>query len=259
MPTTLRALYAALDQKLPRTLSCGWDNDGVMCADTMDKPVSRVLCALDVTERVMEEAEEAGCDCIVSHHPLVFHKLPGVDPDTISGSRITALLRKNIAVLSFHTRLDAAEGGVNDVICESLHIRVTGPFCDAEGHALGRMAEADPPIPFATFCQQVKTVLGSPVLHCVSAKKPVKTVAVLGGDGKDEWSAALAAGADTYLTGTMSYNGFLDAKASGLNVIAAGHYFTEAPVADRMAAWIRELFPDTEVLVSETPCEVLTV
>ena len=259
MATTLRALYAALEEKMPRALSCAWDNDGIMCSSDLDKPVHKILCALDVTDRIIEEAEEEGCDCIVSHHPLVFHKLPGIDPDAVSGRRIVSLLSKNIAVLSFHTRLDAAEGGVNDVICESLNIRVTGPFTDTDGDPIGRMAEEETPVNFASFCQQVKTALGSPVLHCVSAKKPVKKIAVLGGDGKDDWSAALAAGADTYLTGTMSYNGFLDAKASGLNVIAAGHYYTEAPVAKRLAAWIGERFPDVEVLVSETPCEVLTV
>ena len=79
------------------------------------------------------------------------------------------------------------------------------------------------------------------------------------GDGKDDWAAALAAGADTYVTGTMSYNTLLDAKAAGLNVIAAGHYYTEAPVMEVVAKTISGQFAGVEAVVSETPCEILTV
>lgn len=258
MAVTLRALYEALNNKIPASLSCPWDNDGMMCAADPDMEITKVYCALDATDRVIDEAMEEGCNVIITHHPMIFHKLGGIDPLTPAGRRIALLMEKKIAVLSFHTRMDAMNGGVNDLLCETLHLCVTGTF-GTDGEAIGRMGEFETPTEFATFCQQIKAELGSPVLHCVSARKPVKRVAVLGGDGKDDWEAALAAGADTYLTGTMSYNGFLDAKSAGLNVIAAGHFFTEVPMMDRVADWVEELFPELEAVVCEVPCEVLTV
>lgn len=255
---TLGTLYDMLDKKIPRSLSCPWDNDGMMCAPSSDVPVKKVLCALDVTEDIIDEAVFTGADCIVSHHPLIFHPLSAVTDASPAGKNVLSLLEKHISVLSFHTRLDAVTGGVNDTLCSLLGLRVTGMF-GTDGEALGRIAEPQAEMTFAVFCSQVKAALGAPVLHCAYAGRPVSRIAVLGGDGKDDWQAALAAGADTYLTGTMSYNTLLDARASGMNVAAAGHYYTEIPVAKTLAAWISEAFPSLEVLVSENGCELLTL
>ena len=257
-PVTLRMLYEALDAKIPRSLSCAWDNDGVMYAPSYDKEIRHVLCALDVTEDILEEAAMLGADCIVSHHPMIFRPLSALTEDTVTGKHVLAAMEKGISVLSFHTRLDAVTGGVNDTLCDLLGLRVAG-FFGTDGEALGRIAETSSPLTFAAFCTQVKNALGAPVLHCAYARKPVSRIAVLGGDGKDDWQAALAAGADTYLTGTMSYNTLLDAREAGLNVAAAGHYYTEVPVAKTMEKWIRELFPALTVTVSDTGCELLTI
>ncbi len=162
----------------------------------------------------------------------------------------------SISVLSYHTRLDAAEGGVNDTLCRVLGIVDAVPFGE---EAVGRIGILRAPATLAAFCNTCKDVLGSPVVHCVSAKKPVSRVAVLGGGGGDDWMNALKAGADTYVTGSIGYNALLGAKAEGLNVIMAGHYYTEVPVLDTLKAWLSELCPEVEALCAETPCEVLTV
>ena len=256
--TTVRDLYTYLDALYPASLSCPWDNDGLMVCGDGGKEVRRVLCALDVTERVIDEAVDGGFDCIVSHHPMIFKKMSAVNDGDFHGRRVIDLLSHGISVMSFHTRLDAVEGGVNDVLCKTLGLTVTGKFgCD--GEEIGRMAQTEAPMTLQAFCSRVKGALSTPCLHVVSAKKPISRVAVLGGDGKDDWAAALAAGADTYVTGTMSYNTLLDAKAAGLNVIAAGHYYTEAPVMEEVAKTISGQFAGVEAVVSETPCEILTV
>ena len=256
--TTVRELYTYLDTQYPAALSCPWDNDGLMVCGDGGKEVRRVLCALDVTERVIDEAIEGGFDCILSHHPMIFKKMAAVNDGDFHGRRVIDLLSHGISVMSFHTRLDAVDGGVNDVLCGALGLTVTGKFgCD--GEEIGRLAQTGSPMTLQAFCAQVKSTLRTPCLHVVSAKKPVSCVAVLGGDGKDDWQAALAAGADTYITGTMSYNTLLDAKAAGLNVIAAGHYYTEAPVMAAVAEKISAAFEGVEAVVSECPCEILTV
>ena len=256
--TTVRDLYTYLDGLYPSSLSCPWDNDGLMLCGDGAKEVKRVLCALDVTERVITEAIEEGFDCILSHHPMIFKKMAAVNDGDFHGRRVIELLSHGISVMSFHTRLDAVDGGVNDVLCDALGLTVTGKFgCD--GEEIGRLAQTDAPMNLQAFCSRVKGALRTPCLHVVSAKKPVSRVAVLGGDGKDDWEAALAAGADTYITGTMSYNTLLDAKAAGLNVIAAGHYYTEAPVMEAVAKTICAQFEGVEAVVSECPCEILTV
>ncbi len=255
---TLNELYTYIDTKYPRSLSCEWDNDGMMCVPDKNATVTRVLCALDVTDAVIEEAIAEGYDCILSHHPMLFRPLNAVTEDDPTAARVIRLIKHQIPVLSFHTRYDAGQDGVNDVLCGKLGLVPTGTFGE-NGETLGRIAAYSAPMPLASFAKQVKGALGSPVLHCVSAKKDVKNVAILGGSGKSDWHAALDAGADTYLTGEMSYSAFLDAKAAGLNVIAAGHFYTEHPAMIALARHLGETFPDVTVTVSDARNEVLTI
>ena len=78
---TVRELYAFLNEKIPPALSCSWDNDGLMCAWSMEKEVKRVLVALDITRAVAEKAIAEGFDVILSHHPMIFHPLKNLTPD----------------------------------------------------------------------------------------------------------------------------------------------------------------------------------
>ncbi len=256
--TTVCELYEYLNDAYPADLSCSWDNDGLMCCADRTAPVRRVLCALDVTEGTIEEAVALGCDCIVSHHPMIFRKMASVTDGDIGGRRVIGLLGKGITVMSFHTRLDAVAGGVNDTLCRVLGMEVQGTF-GLDGEALGRIAVWSGAPTLDAFCAHLRDVLGTPAVHAVDAGLPVYRVAVLGGDGKDDWEAALRAGADTYLTGTMSYNTLLDARAAGLNVAAAGHFYTERPVMEVVAAQIRLRFSDVEAVVSARDCDVLTL
>lgn len=254
--TTVRDLIDFFDTRAPKALSLSWDNDGVMLVPDASREVKKILCALDVTERTADEAIELGCDTIISHHPFIFFKLARIDGDDVQCRLLCKLMEHRISVLSYHTRLDATEGGVNDTLCRVLGIVDAVPFGE---EAVGRIGTLRAPATLAAFCNTCKDVLGSPVVHCVSAKKPVSRVAVLGGGGGDDWMNALKAGADTYVTGSIGYNALLGAKAEGLNVIMAGHYYTEVPVLDTLKAWLSELCPEVEVLCAETPCEVLTV
>ena len=104
---TIRDLYRALDEMYPRSLSCSWDNDGLMvCADP-DKEVKRVLLALDASSEAIDYAVKAGCQVLLTHHPMLFRPLKTLDPDFLSGDRTLTAIRGDLAVMSFHTRLAA--------------------------------------------------------------------------------------------------------------------------------------------------------
>jgi putative NIF3 family GTP cyclohydrolase 1 type 2 len=57
---TVRELYKFLEEKIPRTLSCDWDNDGLMVCANDKVEVKRVLVALDITAAVAEQAIKEG-------------------------------------------------------------------------------------------------------------------------------------------------------------------------------------------------------
>ena len=113
----VRELYRALDYRIPRSLSCDWDNDGLMCCPNSNREVGRVLIALDVTSDTVEHAIKGGYDVIISHHPFVFKGLKSLVDDGGVSEKAISLIQNGISVMSFHTRLDAVEGGVNDKLC----------------------------------------------------------------------------------------------------------------------------------------------
>lgn len=243
---TVRGLYRILDEKIDKALRCEWDNDGLMCEPDPDRKVKRVLFTLDVTDTAIEYATKIGADLIVSHHPLVFRPIKGLNGDSLVGSKLLRLVKANIAVFSFHTRLDRMEGGVNDVLAEALGLTDLEAFGDDETPDIGRIGTVDE-MSVRAFADRTSAVLGTPAMQVVDLGKKVCRVAVVGGDGKDFIPSAIAAGVDLYLTGTLSYNSMIDAADMGLQLIEAGHYYTEVPVLSRLRDWVAALCPSAEM------------
>ena len=253
---TIRDLYRALDEMYPRSLSCDWDNDGFMlCADP-DREVTRVMLALDASDEAISHASENGCQVLLTHHPLLFRPLRSVTPDSLSGKRALTAVRSDVAIMSFHTRLDAGQGGVNDALVEALGFTSAGTFGDDGAPTLGRIVPLNEEMPLADFAAHVKARLGCPMIQ-YAGKRPVKTVALVGGGGGDFIYPALAAGADTLITGDSGYNITLDAADDGINVIQAGHYYTEAPVLSRLADICRKLTGAECLFFDSNPIKVL--
>ncbi|MBQ7353019.1 MAG: Nif3-like dinuclear metal center hexameric protein [Clostridia bacterium] len=219
-------LYKKLSQLYPETLSCEWDNDGIMCAVSLDDDVRKVLITLDVTSDAVEYAIENGFDTIISHHPLVFKSQNAINPLNYVQKKLIDLIQAGVRVMSFHTRLDAAEGGVNDTLCRLLGLDnvIVDPV-----DPIGRVGELTDAMELSTFADTVKGELNAPVV-LYSGNKMVKKIYVVGGDGKDLITRAISMGADTLLTGRGSYNTSVEAEEMGLNIIEAGHFYTENPV-----------------------------
>lgn len=248
---TVSELYMYLNTKIPPDLSCEWDNDGLMCCPEPGRNVRRVLVCLDATAEMVKKAIDENFDVILTHHPLVFHKLPALNPFEPVAQKLIDLCRADVAVMSFHTRLDALEGGVNDTLAALLGLEEVTPFGE-EG--IGRIGSLKNALTMEKFAALVKEKLGAPALVCASGGKPVRRVAVLGGSGSDDVPLAAAAGADTYLSGEIAFHHLSDAPEHGMNLVVAGHYYTEAPVCRVLSEFVREADASiqTEIAVSNT-------
>ncbi|MBQ8140716.1 MAG: Nif3-like dinuclear metal center hexameric protein [Clostridia bacterium] len=231
-------LYKFLDKKIPSSLSCEWDNDGLMCCPDEKKEVRRVLVTLDVTSGAVEKAKSENCDVILSHHPLIFKGIKSITPSECVPAKAIELIRSGIAAMSFHTRLDALAGGVNDVLASKLGLHNTVPF-GVGGEAIGRVGTLELPMKPEVFAELVKKALGAPAVLLADAGRDVYTVALLGGEGGDDIDAARAAGADTYVSGRLGYHAMTDAPENKINLIEAGHFYTEFPVCDFLASLVK--------------------
>ena len=235
----------------PPELAMDWDNVGLLVGRG-DREVHRVLVALDVSPDVAAEAAETGTDLIVSHHPVMnirWHaqQMQTLREETRLGGLLTELVKRDISVMCMHTNLDAAEGGVNDVLAEKLGLYDTKPLTDEK---IGRFGTLNCEKPLVEFLQDVIKYLGCNGLRYVDGGKPVHRVAVGGGACGDYIGQAIALGCDTFVTSDLSYHEFLDTKA--LNLIDAGHFPTENVVCPAIAARLQAAFPDITVALSAT-------
>lgn len=253
MPT-VREIEQALFAAAPSYMKEEWDNVGHLCGRS-DAEVARVLVALDPFHDVIREAIELNAQLVVSHHPVIFGAAKSVTDSTETGSVLLEAIGNGIAIICMHTNLDSAPGGVNDCLAEALglsEIEVLAPAgTDEQGriYGLGRVGTV-PEQALAEFLPKVKQTLGCDGLRYADAGKPVRKVAVGGGACSDMVPLAVKLGCDTFVTSDVKYNGFIDAKDAGVNLIDAGHYQTEQVVVDYLVRLLREAFPELDVIKS---------
>lgn len=257
-----KEIYEYLDHIAPFDTQMDFDNAGFLVGDR-EAEVSRVMVALDVTGDVVREAGRKKCQLIVSHHPLIFHPLKSVVPQDPTQATVAQLLRRGMAVISAHTNLDVAPGGVNDVFMDVLGVKTLGilePMGSREDlgdYGLGRWGELSQPEEPKAFAARVKKALGTRSVRAVAGTRPVKKVAVCGGAGGDMVELAASMGMDTYVTADVKHHEFLAARALGITLLDAGHFATEDPAMDVLAQRLAEAFaPDgVEVLRPKVPKE----
>ena len=246
---TVKKLYESLTEYFPENLREEWDNDGIMCSTDLSAEVNHVLVTLDVTEDVVDYAIETGCDLIVSHHPLIFKPVFALNEENNVSRKLIKLVSNNVSVFSFHTRADKATGGVNDILAKKLGLLSAVSFGEGE---MGRIGTLPEETPLDVFADNVKVFLGADAVKYADAYNDVRRVAVLGGDGKDFVRAAIEAGADTYVSGRISYNVMEEAAELGINLIEAGHYFTEMPITERFSDLISSFDANINVEIADS-------
>ncbi len=230
-PTQLKDLLAILEELAASSLAESWDNVGLMVGDPRIE-VSGVLVGLDFTEDILVEAEECGCNVVVTHHPLIFKPLQSVRVDQVTGRLLARALTSGIAVVSCHTNLDKVAGGVNDVLASRLGIldcRVLAVDPGGiPGVGFGRIGDLPEQTLFKDFAGTLLGVLEVPtVLIAGAVPRTISTVAVCGGSGSELAETAMMAGADLFITGEVKHSTARWAEGAGFCVIDGGHYATE--------------------------------
>lgn len=137
-----------LDRFFPPSLAEPWDNVGLQAGDR-SWPADRVLVALDPTLEVIREASARGCGLLITHHPLVFRPLAGLDLANPVARAVGEALAAEAAVVACHTNADAARPGVSDALAEALGLEVS---------AVLRPSEGDDRVKLVTFVPSGETV-----------------------------------------------------------------------------------------------------
>lgn len=229
-----------LESVAPFYTALSFDNIGLLVGDEQDE-VSGILVSLDCFDEVVDRAEDLGANLIITHHPIIFSPLKTVTKDSL----VYKLIEKRISVISVHTNLDIAEGGVNDALCASLGLYDVETITARDGFLLrmGELDEAEDPY---TFARHIKERLGGGVKF-VAGNRDISKVLVCGGSGGDYLFDALTAGADALVTADVKHHLFIEAGRLGISLFDAGHFNTEDVVIAPLCRDLSAAFPEIQI------------
>ena len=259
----IKEIIAALERFAPLPLQEDYDNAGLQCGLT-ETEVSGALLCLDVTEEVLREAVDLGCNLVVSHHPLLFHGLKQVSDATLVQRCVRLALQNDICIYSAHTNMDNAEDGVNFKMAEKLGLidvelmsprTVTlpgGRSVKCGSGVLGYLPLGEDSL---AFLQRVKQAFGIEALqHNALLERPIQSVAICGGAGDFMLDEAIRAEADAFLTGEMHYHLWFGHEQE-IQIAVLGHYESEQYTREIFRRIIEDVAPtlplyDTEVVTN---------
>lgn len=262
MAHTVREIYEELDRLYPFATQMSFDNAGFLLGNG-ENQVKKILVALDISTTVIEEAQREQCQLIVTHHPVIFHGMKSLRAENPTEKMLMQLIYSDIAVISAHTNLDRSAEGVNFHLANRLGIQnsrfVIEEGTDVHGRLygtgfMGKAHKADCSI--KDYAQYVGEQLKCKGIRFADAGKPVSLVAVGGGSCGSILADVAMAGCDTFVTGDVKYDVFLEAKERGINLIDAGHFPTEQVICPVLVEKLQESFSSLSVILSAEHVEV---
>lgn len=240
---TVQDIISALEEFAPLCIQESWDNSGLIIGRPQD-PVTGVMFGFDCTRELVRAAVAAGCNMVVTHHPLIFKGIRTISVDNPVGAAVTEAIRSGVAVYAAHTTADKVREGVSGAMAARLGLRDVG-FLEGgpEGFGLGCIGTLPRPMSGTEALAFVKEAFG---LRLIRSSRPlegrISRVAVLGGSGGGEIDLALSAGAQLYISSDISYHDFF--VPEGFMVMDIGHFESEVEIVGILMSQIRKKFPN---------------
>jgi dinuclear metal center YbgI/SA1388 family protein len=257
---TAAELYALLEIELPGDEAMASDRLGVQ-VEPPSLVISGILTCLEVTDAVLDEAEQRGCNCIVTFHPLIFSPLESLRPFDRVGRCVMRAISSHIAIISVHTTLDAHPEGTNAALAHTLGIKPERPLLPSPrgrlGYGIGivgRLAEA---MPLADLVRMVAERLGTAVRYSVGTRDTIERIALVAGSGASFLDAAIESGADAFITADVKYHTFHRA-AGHIALLDTGHFEMEQHVPRVLAQLIERLLARHGIRLGVTASSVRT-
>jgi dinuclear metal center YbgI/SA1388 family protein len=225
MPIPLTKLVSFLDRTLDVTAFQDASNNGLQLANSGS--VSCVITGVDASLRLLEKAAEQGAQCIICHHGVSWgdslKRITGLNHRIVSYA-----LANNIAIYAAHLPLDAhPRYGNNAQLCQALGVTHTQPAFNYHGETIGFIGSVAKPVSLSAFCDRVRKTVNPDIRVVDFGKKTIRTVGLVSGGASDMIDQAALLGADVFLTGEPSLQGFILAENLSQSTIFAGHYATE--------------------------------
>lgn len=241
---TRAQLAARLDQLLEPQRFKDYGPNGLQVEGR--EQVRKIVSGVTASLALIEAAVERGADAVLVHHGLFWRGQDG----RVTGwmkQRLALLLAHDINLLAYHLPLDAhPELGNNAQLALRLGLKAfegaAGRFGESELGFLGACRDGGVHESPQALARAVEQALGRPVTLVAGQGGPVRTVAWCSGGAQGYFEAAIAAGAQAFITGEISEPQAHLARETGVSFIACGHHASERYGAPALAGFVAAEF-----------------
>lgn len=261
----IKAFIQSLEEWAPLQYQESYDNAGLIVGDP-EANCTGILCSLDCTEAVVEEAIQKGCNLIVSHHPIIFKGIKQFSGDHYVNRTVLKAIQNNIALYAIHTNLDNVLHGVNSTLADRLHLenrKILAPvpdLFDANGAPVGAGLVGELPLETEpeAFIKWVKEKLNLSVIKYTKLNdKKLVTIALCGGSGHFLLDQIRAQNIDCFITSDLKYHDFFEADGKFL-LLDIGHGESEHFVPALIVDYLKRKFLTFAVLESEVKTQPIS-
>lgn len=245
-PLSVGDLERRLLALFPAEDACDWDRTGLLVGDASAE-ITGVFVALDPTIASMKQALAAGCNVLLTHHPVHLDAPVGFYPDCLKGetpgSRVAFALSHGLACMNFHTALDVSVEGLS-VLPRMLRLRCLGPLeplCEGSQKGFVMLADTGAPLSLDELALRCVSVNHEHPRVWGDGSRTVRKIAVSGGSANSFLGTCLSSGVDCLICGEVGYHAALDASASGLTIIELGHDVSEMPLCAVLASAVSQV------------------
>lgn len=229
-----------LEDFAPPELAESWDNSGWQVFFGNDNTTKVLLC-LSVTDDVINQAAELGCNLIVSHHPVIFKPLK-----VIKDIKLIKAVQRGIQIYSLHTNCDKTNNGTSDLIAQKLNLKKIAVLNDfvrvgLAPHEMG-LGELISYVKLAFNVERIKLVNNA-------VKTRIKTIAVCAGSGADFIQEVEKYNIDAYITSEVKYHDALDSRRAA--ILDIGHFESEKPFVEEIKNLLESSKQRIEVVVAK--------
>ena len=201
--------------------------------------VTRIGAAVDVSTRVLTEAQKRDIDLLIVHHGLFW---PGLLP--IRGAlrrQLRVAFENDVALYSAHLPLDIhPKVGNNAQLVAALGLKSPQPFLEEKGQPVGLKIRAS--MPRSELVRKLQKVLNGPVKVFGFGPKQARSIGVVTGAAGSEIYRVADEGIDTFITGEAPHWAAVGAEELGMNLLLGGHYATEVFGVKALAAHLSKRF-----------------
>jgi len=229
----------AIEEHFPLSTQEGWDNSGLQVGNPDDE-ITGIITALDYCDEVLDEAIKTKSNLIITHHPLIFNPIKSITETTGKGRSIIRAIKYGINIYSSHTPADKGKGGLNDWISDKLSLVDPRPLSE---DGFGLVGALKTPMRQEQFSCFIKEIFSLPYLEATySYSTDIRIVAFCSGSGMSVVQDAIEQGADTFLTGDVSWGKYSEWR-NEINICNITHFHSEKQFAEIVSCIIKKKFP----------------